>query len=303
MAGLNEVVPTIDLKEVRDEMLNQQIREASERWGCFKVINHGVSLSLMSEMKKAVTDLHERPHEVKLRNTDVILSSGYKAISELNPLYESFGLFDVASPQAINTFCDKLEASDEQRKIMVNYGKAMDGLAKDLARRLAKSYEVADNDICKEWPCQFRISKYHFKPETVGKNGLILHTDPGFLTIVHGDDDVGGLEAMDPSSGTFFPINTSPNTLTVNLGDMAKIWSNGRLCNVKHRVQCKEAKMRITISTFLLIPMDKVVEPPRAFVDAKHPRLYKPISDGELRKIRLSNNMHDGESLRFVTLK
>lgn len=187
---------------------------------------------------------------------------------------------------------------------MVKYGKVMDGLAKDLTRMLAKSYELADPDICKEWPSQFRISKYHFNPETVGKNGLIIHTDPGFLTIVHGDDNVGGLEAMlDHSSGTYYPINTSPNTLTVNLGDMAKIWSNGRLCNVKHRVQCKEAKMRITISTFLLIPMDEVVEPPSEFVDVEHPRLYKPISDGELRKIRLSNNMHDGESFQFITLK
>lgn len=115
MADLNEVIPTIDLKGVPDEKLNQQIREASERWGCFKVINHGVSSSLLSEMKKTVTDLHERPHEVKIRNTDVILASGYKPRSELNPLYESFGLFDVASPQAINTFCDKLEASAEQR--------------------------------------------------------------------------------------------------------------------------------------------------------------------------------------------
>ncbi|KAF8049456.1 hypothetical protein N665_2208s0004 [Sinapis alba] len=303
MADLNEVIPTIDLKEIRDEKLNQQIREASERWGCFKVINHGVSSSLLSEMKKTVTDLHELPHEVKVRNTDVILASGYKPRSDLNPLYESFGVFDVASPQAINTFCDKLEASAEQREIMVKYGKAMDGLAKDLTRMLAKSYELADPDICKDWPSQFRISKYHFNPETVGKNGLITHTDPGFLTIVQGDDNVGGLEAMDHSSGIYFPINTSPNTLTVNLGDMAKLWSNGRLCNVKHRVECKEAKMRITISTFLLIPMDEVVEPPSNFVDAEHPRLYKAISDMELRKIRLSNNMHDGESFQFITLK
>lgn len=109
------------------------------------------------------------------------------------------------------------------REIMVKYGKVMDGLAKDLTRLLAKSYELADPDICKEWPSQFRISKYHFNPETVGKNGLITHTDPGFLTIVHGDDNVGGLEAMDHSSGTYYPINTSPNTLTVNLGDMAKV--------------------------------------------------------------------------------
>ena len=43
---------------------------------------YGVSLSLMSEMKKTVTYLHERLDEVKMRNTNVILGSGYKAYGE-----------------------------------------------------------------------------------------------------------------------------------------------------------------------------------------------------------------------------
>ncbi|ESQ35407.1 hypothetical protein EUTSA_v10008310mg [Eutrema salsugineum] len=302
MADLKEVIPTIDLQEIPDKMLNQKIREASERWGCFKVINHGVSMSLMAEMKKTVTDLHELPNEVKMRNTDVILNSGYKPIIELNPLYESFGLYDIASPKAVNTFCDQIEASSDQREILVKYGKAMDGLAKDLVRRLGESYELEKTDFCKGWPIQSRISKYHFKPETIGRSGLIVHTDPGFLTILQGDEDCGGLEALDTCSGTYFPINTLPNTLTVNLGDMARIWSNGRLCNVKHRVQCKKAARRITISSFLLTPTDLDVEPPSEFVDAQHPRLYKPISDGELRKIRMSHSMHDGESLKYITI-
>ncbi|KFK22847.1 hypothetical protein AALP_AAs39064U000100, partial [Arabis alpina] len=146
--------------------------------------------------------------------------------------------------------------------IILKYAKAIDGLARDLARRLGESYELADIDFFKRWPSQFRMNKYHFEAEAIGKHGVIIHTDPGFLTILQGDEDVSGLEAMDTSSGTFFPIDTLPNTLTVNLGDMARIWSNGRLCNVKHRVQCKEATTRISISTFLLGPMDRDLEPP-----------------------------------------
>ncbi|KAG7654235.1 Oxoglutarate/iron-dependent dioxygenase [Arabidopsis suecica] len=303
MAEVNGVIPTIDLEEANDQILNQNIRQASEKWGCFTVINHGVSLSLMAEMKKTVRDLHERPHEMKVRNTDVLLGSGYKPLSELNPFYESFGLFDMASPQAVNNFCDQLDASADQREIMLKYAKATDDLARNLARRLAESYGVVEQHFFRGWPSHFRMNKYHFKPETVGKLGVKLHTDPGFLTILQGDEDVGGLEAIDNSSGSFFPIHTLPNTLLVNLGDMATIWSNGRLCNVKHRVQCIEAKMRITIATFLLGPVDRDLEAPDEFVDAEHPRLYKPISDGGLRKIRLSKHLHAGESLKFITIK
>ena len=115
MAKTNGVIPTIDLGEVSAEILNQKIREASERWGCFRVINHGVPLSLMSDMKKTVMDLFERPYEVKVRNTDVLLGSGYRAPNEINPYYEALGLYDMASPQAVNTFCDQLEASADQR--------------------------------------------------------------------------------------------------------------------------------------------------------------------------------------------
>ncbi|XP_010495766.1 PREDICTED: 2-oxoglutarate-dependent dioxygenase DAO-like isoform X2 [Camelina sativa] len=280
------VIPIIDLKDVSDKCLNQKIREASEEWGCFMVTNHGVPLSLMAKMKKSVRDLHELPCEVKRRNIDVILGTGYKPRSDLNPLYESFGLFDMASPQAVNSFCDQLDASTDQREIMLKYGKAIDGLARDLARRLAESYGVKDPQFFRGWPSQFRMNKYHFKPETVGRLGVSLHTDLGFLTILQGDEDVGGFEVMDNSSGSFVPI-----------------WSNGRLCNVKHRVKCIDAKVRISISSFLLGPVDSDLEAPGEFVDADHPRLYKPISDVGLKKIRLSKDLHAGESLNFITIK
>lgn len=183
----------------------------------------------------------------------------------------------------------------------MKYAKAIDGLAKDLARRLAESYGLAETNFFKGWPSQFRINKYHFQPETVGKLGVQLHTDSGFLTILQDDENVGGLEAMDHSSGTFFPISPLPNTLAINLGDMAAIWSNGRLCNVKHRVQCNEATKRFSIASFLLGPMDTDLEPPSEFVDAEHPRLYKPISHDGVRNIRMTTKLHDGEALKLIT--
>ncbi|XP_009148696.1 2-oxoglutarate-dependent dioxygenase DAO-like [Brassica rapa] len=301
MAETGGVIPTIDLEEVvSDKILNQKIREASERWGCFRVMNHGVSLSLMSDMKKTIMDLFERPHEVKVRNTDVLLGIGYRAPYDINPYYETFGLYDMASPQAVNTFCDQLDASADQREIMVKYAKSTDILAKDLARRLAESYGLAETDFFKGWPSQLRINKYHFKPEAVGKLGFHLHTDSGFLTILQADENVGGLEAMDNASGKFFPISPMPNTLAIILGDMATIWSNGRLCNVKHRVQCNEATERFSIASFLLGPTTDL-EPPSEFVDAEHPRLYKPISHEGIRNIRTIKKLVDGEALKLIT--
>ncbi|KFK36392.1 hypothetical protein AALP_AA4G118300 [Arabis alpina] len=254
----------------------------------------------MAEMKKTVIDLFERPYEVKLRNTDVLPGSGYRALDETHPYFEALGLYDMTSPQALNTFCDQLDASPNQREIMLKYAEAIDGLAKDLARRLAESYGVVETEFYKGWPRRLRINKFHFQPDAIGKICAQSHTDYWFLTILQDDENVGGLEAMDNSSGNFFPIIPSPNTFSIILGDMATIWSNGRLRNAKHRVKCNEATKRYSIASFLLGPMDTNLEPPSELVDADHPRLYKPISHEGVVNIRVTMKLHNGEGLKLI---
>lgn len=79
-----------------------------------------------------------------------------------------------------------------------------------------------------------------------------------------------------------------------------KVWSNGRLCNVKHRVQCKEAAVRLSIASFLLGPKDAAVEAPPELVDSEHPRLFVPVTYEDYRKLRLSTKLQAGEALALV---
>lgn len=69
---------------------------------------------------------------------------------------------------------------------------------------------------------------------------------------------------------------------------------------MKHRVQCKESAIRVSIATFLLGPKETAVEAPAEFVDAEHPRLYVPITFEDYRKLRLSTNLQAGEALELV---
>lgn len=85
--------------------------------------------------------------------------------------------------------------------------------------------------------------------------------------------------------------------------NIIKAWSNGRLCNVKHRVQCKEAAIRVSIASFLLGPKDEAVEAPQELVDDDRPRLYVPFNYEEYWKLRLSKNMRAGEALELVRVK
>ncbi|KAL5580227.1 hypothetical protein UlMin_012669 [Ulmus minor] len=298
----NITIPVIDLKQFGDsdkeEELLKKLREACEEWGCFRVVNHKISLDLMWEMKRVVRSLLDLPMEIKKRNVDVIAGSGYMAPSHKNPLYEALGLYDMASSEAVRSFCDQLEASPHQREIIEKYAEAVHEQAMDIGRKLGKSMGL-DNEFFKGWACQFRINKYNFTPESIGSTGVQIHTDSSFLTILQEDENVGGLEVMD-KSGEFVAVDPCPGTLLVNLGDVATAWSNGRLCNVKHRVQCKEASIRISIASFLLGPKEDVVESPPEFVDSEHPRLFVPFTVEDFRKLRVRNKLQAGEALALV---
>lgn len=289
-------IPTIDLSDFPAQY--EKLRRSSEEWGCFRVVNHNIPFELMQEMKQVVRSLLDLPIQIKQNNVDVIAGSGYWAPSPKNPLYEALGLYDMASSQAVHTFCSQLDASPSQRDTVAKYAKAIHEVIMDIGGKIAESMGLK-GDYCKEWPCQFRINKYHFTPQSVGSAGVQLHTDSGFLTILQDDENVGGLEVMD-KSGEFVAVDPLPGSLLVNLGDMATVWSNGRLHTVKHRVQCKEAKTRVSIATFLLGPEEEAVDPPPELVDSDHPRLYNSFTYEEYRKLRLSTELQAGEALALV---
>jgi isopenicillin N synthase-like dioxygenase len=113
--GNLKCIPVIDMQEIEDLEQYKKLREASEEWGCFRIVNHKIPASLMSEMKKVVKELLDLPMEIKKRNTDVIAGSGYVAPSNSNPLYEALGLYDLGSPEAVRAFCSQLDASPQQR--------------------------------------------------------------------------------------------------------------------------------------------------------------------------------------------
>lgn len=113
MDNQTQRIPKIHLSDFPGEYEN--LRKACEEWGCFRVLNHGIPLDLMEEMKKVVGSLLDLPMEIKTRNQDVIAGSGYMAPSPKNPLYEALGLYDMASSQAVHHFCSQLDATPSQR--------------------------------------------------------------------------------------------------------------------------------------------------------------------------------------------
>ncbi|KAJ1689049.1 hypothetical protein LUZ63_013204 [Rhynchospora breviuscula] len=289
-------LPVIDLAEFTDQNQKKHLLEASCYWGCFRVINHGIPGALQSQMKAAVSALFDLPDDVKRRNTDVIHGSGYMGFTPKNPLYEAFGLYDASSLTDVDAFCSLLDASSHDRETIKTHAKKSHEVIVHIATKLAESMGLNDQNFS-AWQCQYRINKYNFTQDTVGYNGVQIHTDSGFLTLLQEDECVGGLEILDPGSGSYVKVDLLPGSLLVNLGDVAKVWSNGLLHNVKHRVQCKAAIPRFSIALFLLAPKDDKVEAPAALVDSDHPRMYQTFFYNDYRKLSADLELRAGEAL------
>ncbi|PWA91703.1 Non-heme dioxygenase N-terminal domain-containing protein [Artemisia annua] len=214
-----EGVPVIDMQKF--DTLSMEIVKASEEWGCFRIVNHGISMDLMAEMKTVVASLFDQPEEIKMRTVHTEVGKGYVKRNLAGPCFEGFSIDDISLP---GEFCDRINASVHQRKIINKYIKAIRDLARLLGLKLMEGSGL-NGDLFDGWCCQLRMNKYHFCPKSIGSTGVPIHTDPTFLTILQDDENVNGLQLIDKNSGQFIPVDPVPGTLAVNIGDIGKLFS------------------------------------------------------------------------------
>ncbi|XP_061359761.1 2-oxoglutarate-dependent dioxygenase DAO-like [Gastrolobium bilobum] len=299
---MGDSVPVVDFRQLCEEEECKKVREACEKCGCFRIINHPISITLMADMKSVAKYLHDLPNETKKRNKAVISGSGYVPSSAASPLYEGLGIYDMcSSPQAVHNFCSELDLPPHHRHIIEAYGQAIHDLASIISQKMAESVGVVGSDF-KDWPSIFRMVKYNFTPETVGELGVELHSDTGFITLLQDDEHVSGLEMMD-DSGSFVAIPPKSGSFLCIIGDVAHAWSNGRFRNMEHRVICKETTTRHSFGTFMLASRYGYVEAPKELVDTNHERLYRPFKYEEFRELRITTGKRAGEVLEQFRIK
>ena len=117
------------------------------------------------------------------------------------------------------------------------------------------------------------------------------HTDAGAVTVLL-QDEQPGLQVL--HDGAWCNVQPVPGTLTINIGDVVQVWSNGRYPAPVHRVTAHASRERFSAPFFF--------NPAYAtdFAPLLGPPRYRTINWGEYRAARSAGDYADiGEEIQI----
>ncbi|KAJ0250792.1 1-aminocyclopropane-1-carboxylate oxidase 2 [Hirschfeldia incana] len=268
-------IPTFDLggrafeDETKRKNVIQGIKEASEKWGFFQVINHGVPLDLLEKMKDGVRGFHEQPPEVRKQYYGRDFSRRFLYLS-------NFDLFSAPAANWRDTFSCTIAPDPPKpedlpeicRGVMLEYTKHVMTLGEFLFELLSEALGLDPNHL-NEMDCSkglLMLNHYYPPcPEPDLTLGTSQHSDNSFLTVLL-PDQIEGLQVN--REGFWFDVPHVPGALIVNIGDLLQLITNDKFVSLEHRVLANRAtQARVSIACFFTTG----VRP--------NPRMYGPIKE------------------------
>ncbi|XP_024981216.1 1-aminocyclopropane-1-carboxylate oxidase homolog 1-like isoform X2 [Cynara cardunculus var. scolymus] len=252
--NVNFQVPVIDLKGVESGKRAKtvaEIREASECWGIFQVVNHGIPGSVLEEMIEGVQRFHEQPKEVKMKwysreheqkvkyysNGDLYVSKAVNWRDSISCHYAD-GTLD---PDALPQVC---------RVAITNYMEKIIDLKDKLAELLSEALGLGTGYLANINCTRTEMLVCHYYPSCPEPDltlGATRHSDPSYLTILL-QDSIGGLQVLHRNQ--WVDVQPVKEALIVNIGDLMQLITNDMFKSVEHRVLAAPIGPRISAACF-----------------------------------------------------
>ncbi|KAK4355830.1 hypothetical protein RND71_024801 [Anisodus tanguticus] len=249
-------IPVIDLDGIskdpfRRKEIVEKIRDTSEVWGFFQVVNHGIPLSVLEEMLNGVRRFYEQDTEVKKR--------WYTRDTSKRVVYNSnFDLFSAASANWRDTiYCSIApnpptagELPEACRDILIEYGEQVKKLGCSLFELLSEALGLNPsylNDIGCSEGLAVLCHCYPACPEPELTLGAGKHSDSDFLTVLL-QDHIGGLQVL--HNNYWVDLPPVSGALVVNLGDLLQLITNDKFKSIAHRVLASRVGPRVSAACF-----------------------------------------------------
>ncbi|XP_059660366.1 protein DOWNY MILDEW RESISTANCE 6-like isoform X2 [Cornus florida] len=222
---LCKTIPVIDLGKAEDHDQSdivQQILNASQEFGFFQVINHGVSENLVDDTVSLFKEFFNMPDEDKASVYSEDSNKSCKLFtSSLNYANEEFHLWRDNLRHPCHPLEEWMQFWPEKptryREVVGTYSAEVRELSLRILQLICEGLGLEQGYFRDELAkCQLlSVNHYPPCPDPSLTLGLHKHCDPNLITILH-QGDVCGLQVI--KDGQWIGIEPLPNAFVVNIG-------------------------------------------------------------------------------------
>ncbi|KAI3773003.1 hypothetical protein L6452_04199 [Arctium lappa] len=268
---VSDSIPVIDLEKTPIEA----IFKASQEFGFFYVINHGVPEKTTNDAINVMKEFFNMPS--KDRSGVVLNSKNWIYINSTD--FEKDGVY--LWRENLKHPCRPLEECIPQwpqeptryQEIIAAYIVEIQKLSLRILEMICKGLGLDPGFFNGKSEVQILSTGFYPPcPDPTLTLGILAHQDPSLITLLY-QGGLAGLQVL--KDGEWINVGAIPNAFVVNIGNQLEIISNGKFKSVLHRVVNSKHETRRSIATFVNPSLDCIIEPAKVLINELEPARYE----------------------------
>ena len=289
-----------------------EIAEPCQRLGLFQIVGHGISseeLTAFDGAMRAFFALHGDAKNSVRRSRDNAWGYYDEELTKNRPDWKEVfdygtesleGRARAAHSDGVNRWP---KGETQLQRTLLHHHSACTRIARALLKALATSLELAQSRLDQYFEDDSSFTRLNYYPRceapaapdappipATGHLGVHPHSDAGAFTLLY-QDEVSSLQVWD--GNVFETVQSEPGALTVNLGDMLRVWSNDRYRSPVHRVLARTDRERFSAPFFFNPRYDTLCSPLAGREESRFTPRFREVSWAHFRDQRSAGDFAD----------